>query len=95
MAVPALLRFSASHLLVEAQAQKLHLHLLDLVRLRRRDGGEEPPRRVERAVGVVAGECLLVRPLVAQVAQFAYEAALCRPQRAAEDIVPGFPHQLQ
>ena len=56
MAVPALLRFSRSHLLVEAQAQKLHLHLLDFVRLRRRDGGEKPPCRIERAVGVVAGE---------------------------------------
>jgi len=28
----------ASHLLVEAQAQKLHLHFLDFVRLRSRDG---------------------------------------------------------
>ncbi len=46
----------AAHLLVEAQAQQLHLHLLDLVGLGRRDGGQQPPRRVERAIGVVAGE---------------------------------------
>ena len=39
--------------------------LLDLVGLRRRDGGQQPRHRVERAVGVVAGERLLVRPLVA------------------------------
>ena len=66
----------AAHLLVEAQAQELRLHLLDLVGLRRRDGGQQPPRRVERAVGVVAGEGLLVRPFVAVVAQFADQAAL-------------------
>ena len=85
----------ASHLLVEAQAQELHLHLLDLVGLRRRDGGQQPPGRVERAVGVVAGEGLLVRPLVAMVAQLADQAALGRPQRLAEDVVPGFPHELE
>jgi hypothetical protein len=45
-----------SHLLIEAQAQKLHLHFLDLIRLGGGYGGQEPPRRIERTVGVVAGE---------------------------------------
>ena len=85
----------AAHLLVEAQAQQLHLHLLDLVGLRRRDGGQQPAGRVERAVGVVAGEGLLVRPAVALVAQLADEAALGGPERLAEDVVPGLPHELE
>ncbi len=85
----------AAYLLVEAQAQQLGLHLLDLVGLRRRDSGEQPPRRVECAIGVVAGEGLLVRPLVAVVAQLAEEAALGRPERLAKDVIPRLPHELQ
>ena len=85
----------AAHLLVEAEAQKLHLHLLDLVGLRRRDGGQQPAGRVEGAVGVVAGECLLVRPLVAMVAQLAHQAALGGTERLAEHVVPGVPHDLE
>ena len=85
----------ASHLLVEAQAQKLHLHLFDLVGLRCRDGRQQPASRVERAIGIVAGKCLLVRPPVPMVAEFAHEAALGGSQRPAEDIVPRIPHQLE
>ena len=55
----------APHLLVEAEPKQLHLHLLDLIGLRGGNGGQQPFRRVERAVGVVAGEGLLVGPLVA------------------------------
>ena len=58
----ARLALLAAHLLVEDEAAQLHLHLADLVGLRRRDGGEQSTHRVERAVGVVAGERLLMRP---------------------------------
>ena len=85
----------APHLLVEAQAQEFRLHLLDVVGLRRRDGGQQPAGRVERAIGVVAGEGLLVRPPVAMVAKLADQAALGGPERQAEDVIPGFPHELE
>ena len=78
----------AAHLLVEAHAQQFHLHLLDLVGLRGGDRRQQAPGGVERAVGVVAGERLLMRPLVAHVAQFADQAALGVPERLAEDVVP-------
>ena len=90
---PGALPLLAAHLLVEAQAQQLHLHLLDLVRLRCRDGGQEPAGRVEGAVGVVGGEGLLVRPAVAHVAQLAHERPLGLAERLAEHVVPRLPHQ--
>jgi hypothetical protein len=40
---PGALALFPPHLLVEAQTQELHFHLLNLVCLRGRDGGEEPP----------------------------------------------------
>ena len=85
----------APRLLVEAKPQELRLHLLDVVGLRRRDGGQQAAGRVERAIGVVAGEGLLVRPPVAMVAELADQAALGGPERQAEDVVPGFPHELE
>jgi hypothetical protein len=66
--------------------------LLDLVGLLRRDGGEEPPRRVQRAIGAITGESFLMRRLVSEIAQFAYEAAFCLPESTAKNIVPRFPH---
>ena len=80
-----------SHLLVEPQAQEFHLHLLDLVGLRGRDGGKEPPCGVESAVGVVTREGLLVRPLVAMIAQLAQQTAFGGTERFAEDVIPGNP----
>ena len=85
----------AAHLLVEAQAQQLHLHLVDLVGLGCGDGGEQAGRGVERPVGVVAGERLLVRPFVARLAQLTDDAALGEAQGAAEDDVPLVPHHAQ
>ena len=85
----------AARLLVEAGAQQLHLELLDVGRLRRRHRRQQPVRRVERAVGVVAGERLLVRPGVPVAAQLADEAALGRPEGRAEHAVPRLPHQLE
>ena len=85
----------AAHLLVEDDAQQLHLHLADLVGLRRRDGGQQPPGRVERAVGVVAGEGLLVRPAVAHVAQLADQAALGLARASCGRRRSRFPHELE
>ena len=85
----------AAHLLVEGEPAQLHLHLADLVGLRGRDRGEQPRHRVERAIGVVARERLLVRPLVAAVAQLLHQRALGAAERPAEDVVPGLPHQLE
>ena len=82
-------------LLVEAQAQQLRLHLLDVVGLRRGDGGQQPAGRVEGAIGVVAGEGFLMRPPVAMVAELADQAALGGSERQAEHVVPGFPHDLE
>jgi hypothetical protein len=63
-------------LLLEDEAAQRHLHALDLGSLAGGDGGQQAGDRVEGAVGVVAGEGLLVRPLVAPVAQLADQAAL-------------------
>ena len=84
-----------ARLLVEAHAQQLHLEPLELVGLRRRDRGEEPAHRVQRPIGVVAGEALLVGPPVAVAPQLADEAAFRRTQNPAKYVVPGLPHQLE
>ena len=84
-----------ARLLVEAHAQKLHLELLDVGGLGRREGCQQPVRRIERPVGVVAGEGFLMRPAVPMAAQLADEAALSRPEDHAERVVPRLPHQLE
>src|SRR5262249_13011091 len=66
----------AAHLFVEGETAQLHLHLADLVRLRSRDCGEEARHGIECAIGVVARERLLVRPLVPAVAQLLHQRAL-------------------
>ena len=83
----------AAYLLVEHPAAQLHLHRGDLCRLGRRHRGQQPLGRVEGAVGVVAGEGLLVRPLVAPTAQLGNQAALRSTEGVSEDVVPGLPHQ--
>ena len=52
-------------------------------------------RCIERPVGVVAGEGLLMRPAVPMAAQLADEAAFRRPEDHAEHVVPCVPHQLE
>ena len=54
----------AAHLLVEDEPAQLELHRADLVGLWRRDRRQQPRHRVERAVGVVARERLLVPHLL-------------------------------
>ena len=85
----------APRLFVEAHPQQFHLDLVDLVGLRRRDRGQQPAGRVQDAVGIVAGEVLLVRPFVAVPAQLTDETALGGPKGVPKDLVPGFPHQLE
>ena len=87
-AAPAL----AARLLLKDQTAQLHLHAIDLVCLRCGNGRQQAGDRVEGAVGVVAGEAVLVRPLVALVADFVDEAALGTAQYSAEHVVPRFPH---
>lgn len=53
------------HLLIEPHTQEFHLHLLGIAGLWRRDGGEQSRHGIERAVGIVAGERILVCPLIA------------------------------
>ena len=85
----------AAGLLVEADAQQLHLEPVDLGGLGGRDRGQQPAGRVERAVGVVSGERTLMGPVVAVVAQLADEVALGPPEDGAEHVVPRLPHQLE
>ncbi len=85
----------AARLFVEADAQQLHLELVYPGGLRGRDGGEQPARRVEHAVCVIAGERFLVRPAVPVTAQLADEAALGRTEDRVERLVPRLPHQLE
>src|SRR5437016_2953433 len=59
-----------------------------------RDRRQQAGDRIERAVGVVAGERLLMRPAVPVPANFADEAALGGTERLAEHIVPRVPHEL-
>ena len=90
-----LLAALSTRLLVEAHAQQLHLELLDVGGLGRRDSRQQAVHRIQRPVGVVAGEGLLMRPTVPMAAQLADEAAFRRPEDHAEHVVPRVPHQLE
>ena len=85
----------APRLLVEADAQQLHLEAVDALGLGSRHRRQQAVRRVEDAVGVVAGERFLMGPAVPVSAQLPDESALCGPENRAEDLVPGLPHQLE
>ena len=82
-----------ARLLVEAHPQQLHLEPFELIRLRRRYRGEKPAHRVQCPIGVIAGEALLVGPLVAVVAQLTDETPVRPPENRAKDVVPRRPHQ--
>ena len=84
-----------AHLLIEAQAQELHLHLLDVARLWRRHRRKEARGGVEGTVSVVARERLLVSPAVANITKLADECALRLAEHLPEDAVPGVPHELE
>ena len=85
----------APHLLIEAQTQQFQFHLFDVIRLWRGNGRQQPGGGIQAAIGVVGGEGLLVRPLVAHLAQLADEAAFREAQRLPEDRVPLVPHHPQ
>ena len=61
----------AAGLFLKTQAQQLILQSLDVACLLRGDRHQQAVGGVEHAVGIVTGERLLVRPAVAEVAQFA------------------------
>src|SRR5208283_698505 len=52
-------------------------------------------RRIERPNGVVADELFVVRPLVADAAQFTDQTAFGRSQYIAEDVIPLVPHDAE
>src|SRR5437879_3741657 len=83
------------NLLVEDQPSQLHLHLADFVGLGSGDRGQEPYGGIKCSIGVITRECLLMRPLIAVVAQLADETPLRRTQGAAKHIVPCRPHELE
>ena len=92
----ARLALLATHLLVVGQPTQLHLHSADLVGLRcRRHGCQQPRHRVERAVGVVAREWLLVRPSVPDVNEFEHEVPVGPTQDGAEHRTPSLVHHGQ
>ena len=82
-------------LLIELDAEQIHPHLLDFRRFGRGNGRQQTPHAVQGAVGIAAGESLLVCPFVPHVAKFADDAPLGGTQRAVEDRVPLVPHDRQ
>ena len=63
-----------AQLLIEAEAEKLVLHLVHFLCLNSGNGGQEAPSRIEGAIGIVAREGCLVRPTVAVFTTFTNEA---------------------
>src|SRR5262245_11212343 len=59
-------------LFVEADTEQLHLHFVDFISLGRGNSREEPPRRIQYSVSVIAGKGFLMCPLVTCTSQFTY-----------------------
>ena len=90
------LAFFGAHLFVVDRAPQFFLHALDFVRLLRGgDGGEEPDRRIQHAIRIVAGERPLMRPSVAPFEQLRNHASFGMAQRHAKHFPPGRHHQFQ
>ena len=89
------LAFLTARLLVEAHAQQFHLHLLHLVGLRCRDGGQQSSDGIERPVGIVAGEGFLMCPSVAHGQNLIHQAALCLTENLAKHVTPFSIHNHQ
>jgi hypothetical protein len=85
----------APRLFVEAQAQQFHLHLVHFVGLGGRDGGQQALGGIQGAVSVIAGEGLLVGPLIAPGADLRHQTTLGKAEGLAENLVPGLRHQLE
>ena len=82
-------------LLIDHEPPQFATHLRDGVRLRRGNRGEEARGGVERALGVIAGEAFLVRPLVAPVQQLADQRTLGVAQGLAEHVAPRRDHHAE
>jgi hypothetical protein len=85
----------AARLLVEAHAQQLGLHLLDFAPPAGGNRRQQACGRIERAVGVVAGEGFLMRPAVAHGQQFIHQAALRLAENLAKHLAPFAIHDHQ
>src|ERR1035441_5453888 len=86
------LAFLGAHLFIEADAQQLHLHLFDLVRLWSGDSRKETAGRIECAIGIVSCKWLLVCPTVADVSEFADQRPFRLTKRLEKNDVPLVPH---
>jgi hypothetical protein len=75
-------------LFIEADPQQLLLAALDLGSLFRGNGAQQPVDAVERAIAVVGRERLLMRPIVARIAQLLDEVALRLAEFLREHRVP-------
>ena len=84
-----------AYLFLEAHPEQFLLERVELADLRRRYRSQQSMRGVQGAVGVVGGERLLVRPLVAVFAQLTDQAPVGAAQDVAKHLVPGVPHHSQ
>ena len=94
MAVPALLRFSL-RTCSSKRSRRSSIFIFSISSACGAETAVSSRARIQRAVGVVAGEWLLVRPAVPIATDFTDEAALSRAKGLPEHIVPGVPHELQ
>ena len=82
--------------LVADDAQEFLAHRVGCRRLLRRPHpGEQPLRGVERPVGVLRTEGLLVGEGVPDLAELAHPGPLGVPERLPEDALPVVPHRLE
>ena len=83
-------------LLVVDRALEVDPQPLDRLRLLTgRDRAQQTLRRVQRALGVLVGERLLVREVVAGLAQLVDVRALHPPEREAEHLAPPLVHDRE
>ena len=87
--------FLATDLLVEFHAESFGLHLVDLLYLWRRNGGKQSRDGINSAICVVGTECLLVGPLVADIAKLADKATIRGSENLPEAVVPEVPHDAK
>ena len=75
-------------LLIDNQPAQFAAHLRDGVCLRRRNRRKETRCRVERALRVITGEAMLVRPFVSPLPQLADQRAFGVSEALPEHLIP-------
>ena len=90
------LALGVAGLLSKSGSQKVLAHPVDFNRLvGGGDGQQQPVNRVERAIGVITREGVLMSPAVADLTQFAHVRALALAEHAPEHRLPLVPDHLQ